>query len=79
MLEEQDGAAIEQSGANRRISAIGLTTSVNDTCIDITRDACTTRQTWHRERSRETRNVAVLERRHAMMDLGHGFFFAVIA
>ena len=40
MLEEQDGAAIEQSGANRRISAIGLTTSV-DTCIDITRDACT--------------------------------------
>jgi hypothetical protein len=76
MLEEQDGAAIEQSGANRRISAIGLTTSVNDTCIDITRDACTTR---HNMANLSGRSVAVLERRHAMMDLGHGLFFAVIA
>lgn len=73
MLEEQDGAAIEQSGANRRISAIGLTTSVIDTCMfDITRDACVQRGMANLSR----RSVAVLERRHAMMDLGHGFFFA---
>jgi len=75
MLEEQDGAAIEQSGANGRISAIGLTTSVNDTCIDITRDACATRH----GKLGSGISVAVLERRHAMMDLGHDFFFAVIA
>lgn len=56
MLEEQDGAAIEQSGANRRFSAIGLTTSV----IDITRDACTTRQS---KLGREKRVQWPVERR----------------